>query len=90
MAVERTNNFTRPGAITTRDVHIIALVRYDNGYHMYQAMGVGRPSTGSTGATVSIFLGRDSEARELHAELGGHSFALTGRGHNVLRERPCE
>ena len=36
--------------------------------------GSGRPSTGSTGATVSIFLGRDSEARELRAELGGHSF----------------
>ena len=36
--------------------------------------GAGRPSTGNTGATVSIFLGRDSEARELRAELGGHSF----------------
>ena len=53
----------------------------------YVRQGDGRPSTGSTGATVSIFLGRDSEARELRAELGGHSFrALTGRGHNVLRE----
>ena len=37
--------------------------------------GAGHPSTGSTGATVSIlFLGRDSEARELRVELGGHSF----------------
>ena len=36
--------------------------------------GAGRPSSGSTGATVSIFLGRDSKARELRAELGGYSF----------------
>ena len=35
--------------------------------------GAGRPSNDSTGATVSIFLGRDSEAKELR-ELGGHSF----------------
>ena len=35
--------------------------------------GVGPPSTGSTGATVCTVLGRDSEARELRAELGGHS-----------------
>ena len=35
--------------------------------------GAGCPLTGSTGATVSIFLGRNSEARELRAELGGHS-----------------
>ena len=34
--------------------------------------GAGRTSTGSTGANMSIFLGRDSGARELHAELGGH------------------
>ena len=33
--------------------------------------GAGRPLTSSTGATESIFLGRDSEARELRAELGG-------------------
>ena len=36
--------------------------------------GAGRPSTGSTGTAVNIFLGRDSEDRELRAELGGHSF----------------
>ena len=37
---------------------------------------------------MSIFLERDSEARELRAELEViHSFcALTGRGHNVLGE----
>ena len=34
---------TRPGAIATRaiatrDVHIVALARYDGGYRMYQAM----------------------------------------------------
>ena len=40
----------------------------------YVRQGAGRPSTGSTDATVSIFLGWDSEARELRAELGGHSF----------------
>ena len=45
----------------------------------YVRQGAGRPSNGSTGTTVSIFLGRDSEARELRAELGGHSFALTAR-----------
>ena len=41
---------------------------------------------------MSIFLGLDSEARELRAEMEVfHSFrALTGRGHNVLRERPRE
>ena len=53
------------------------------------------------GAAVGIFLGLDSEARELRAELGEmreyasthtleviHSFhALTGRGHNILREK---
>ena len=32
--------------------------------------GGGCPLTGSTGATVSIFLGQDSEARELPVELG--------------------
>ena len=64
MAVDRANNFTRPGAIVTRDVHI---ARYDDGYR-YVRQGAGRSSTGSTGTTVSIFLGRDSEARELHAE----------------------
>ena len=54
--------------------------------------GAGCPSNGSTGATVSIFLGWDSEARELHAEMEVfHSFrALRGRSHNVLRERPRE
>ena len=36
--------------------------------------GAGRLSTGSTGVTVSIFLGRDSEATELHAGLVGHPF----------------
>ena len=36
----------------------------------YVRQRAGRPSTGSTGTTVSIFLGRNSEARELHAELG--------------------
>ena len=50
--------------------------------------GAGRPSTGSTGPTVGIFLGRDSEARELRAEMGGHSFIPRDRqrstGHNVL------
>ena len=40
----------------------------------YVRQGAGRPLTGSTGATVSIFLGRHSEARELRAELGGRSF----------------
>ena len=60
-------------------MHIVALARYD-GYRMYRLIsgfvgqGAGRPSTGSTGAAVSIFVGRDSEARELRAELGGHSF----------------
>ena len=51
--------------------------------------GVGHPSTGSTGATMSIFLERDSEARELRTELEViYSFcALTGRGHNVLGEK---
>ena len=28
-AVERANNFTQPGAITTRDVHIVTLAQYD-------------------------------------------------------------
>ena len=66
-AVERANN-----------VHIVALARYDDGHRMHVSgfvrQGAGRPSTGSTGATVSIFVGRDSEAKELRAELGGHSF----------------
>ena len=31
-AVERANNFTRPGAIATRDVHIVTLARYDVSY----------------------------------------------------------
>ena len=42
----------------------------------YVRQGAGRPSTGSTGATVSIFLGRDSEAGELRAELGSHSLIV--------------
>ena len=56
--------------------------------------GAGRPSTGSTGTTVSIFWGLDSEARELRAELGGHSFIpridrpLSQR--TILRDRPYE
>ena len=45
-AVERANNFTRPGTIATRDVHIVMLARYDDGYH-YVRQGAGRPSTGS-------------------------------------------
>ena len=40
----------------------------------YARQGAGPPWTGSTGTTVSIFLGRDSEAKELRVELGGHSF----------------
>ena len=40
----------------------------------YVRQGAGHPSTGSTGVPVSIFVGRDSKARELRAELGGHSF----------------
>ena len=53
-----------------------------------------RPSTGSTGAIVSIFLVRDIARLEscmLSVEVI-HSFrALTGRGHNVLRrERPAD
>ena len=51
--------------------------------------GASCPSTRSTVATVSIFLGRDSEARELCAELEV-IHALTGCGHNVLRKKPCE
>ena len=39
----------------------------------YVTQGSGRPSTGITGTTVSIFWGLDSEARELRVELGGHS-----------------
>ena len=35
-AVEHANNFTQPGVIVTRDVHIVALARYDDGYHMYR------------------------------------------------------
>ena len=31
-AVERANNFTRPGVIATRDVHIVTLARYDDCY----------------------------------------------------------
>ena len=61
-AVERANNFTRPGAIATRDVHIVALARYDgrlSHVSSYVKQGAGRPSTGSTGATLRIFLGRD-------------------------------
>ena len=82
-AVERAKHFTRPGMIATRDVYIVTLARYDDCY---------RASIGSTGATVSIFLGRDSEAREFRAGLEViHSFrALTGRDHNVLHERPRE
>ena len=58
----------------------------------YVRQGAGCSSTGSTGATLSIFLGRDSKARELRAELEGDSFipTLTGHSHNVLRERPLE
>ena len=40
---------------------------------MRQGTCTGRPSTDSAGANVSIFLGWDSEARELGAELGSHS-----------------
>ena len=68
---------TRLGVIATRNVHIVTLAQYDNGYRasreeMAQGgrgvrQGAGRPLTGSTGATVTIFVGRDSEARELRA-----------------------
>ena len=71
------NNFTPPSVIATRDVQIVMLVRYDDGYLLttsHVGQGAGRPFTGSTGTTVSILLGWDSEARELRAELGGHSF----------------
>ena len=72
-AVERANNFTQSGAIATRDLHIVTFARYDDGY---RAMRDKEP-TGSTGATVSIFVGRDNEleAKELRVELGGHSFS---------------
>ena len=33
-AVERANNFTRLGVIAIRDVHIVTLARYDDGYCM--------------------------------------------------------
>ena len=66
------------------DMHIIMLARYDDGYRarqevMAQGRGgvrqeAGYPLTGSAGATVSIFVVRDSEARQLRAELGGYSF----------------
>ena len=85
-----------------RDVHIVMLARYDDAYQaglelMAQGrasvrQGSGRPSTGSSGATMSIFLGPGVIARlESCVECWEviHSFrALTGRGHNVLRERP--
>ena len=93
-AVERANNFTRLRVIVTRDVHIVTLARYDDGHRARREVmaqgrgdvgqGASRPSTGSTGATVTIL------ARELRAELRGHSFIpridRTRRGHNVLRE----
>ena len=73
-------NFTQPGAIAIRDLHIVTLAPYAIrqsaiGLYRRQVMaqgrgqGAGRPSTGSTGAIVSIFLGRDSEARELRVKL---------------------
>ena len=49
--------------------------------------GAGRPSTGSTGATVSIFLGQDSEAKKLCAELGGYSCIDRPRSQRTIRER---
>ena len=56
--------------------------------------GAGGPSTGSTGTTVSIFLGRDSEARELCAELGGHKCVIVKRERaritdTIARLRAC-
>ena len=72
------NNFTRPGAIATRDCDTRRAHSYVSAIRRrlssYVRQGAGRPSTGSTGATMSIFLGLDSEARELRVELGGHSF----------------
>ena len=73
-------NFTQPGAIAIRDLHIVTLAPYAIrqsaiGLYRRQVMaqgrgqGAGRPSTGSTGAIVSVFLGRDSEARELRVKL---------------------
>ena len=49
----------------------VSAIRWLSHVSSYVRQGAGRPSTGSTGATESIFLGWDSEARELRAELGG-------------------
>ena len=67
----------RLGVIVTRNVHIVTLAQYNNGYRasreeMAQGgrdvrQGAGRLLTGSTGATVTIFVGWDSKARELCA-----------------------
>ena len=46
----------------------------NNTQSSYARQGAGRPSTVRTGATVSLFLRGDSEARQLRAKLGGHSF----------------
>ena len=66
-------------------MHIVTLARYDE----LVRQGAGRPWTGSTGTTVSIFWGLDSEARELRVELGGHSF-IPRIDRLLSRERPRE
>ena len=76
----------------TRDVKIMMLALYDDSYRAVR-QGAGRPSTDSTSATVSIFLGQDSKARELRVELGGHSFILRIDrlwSQCLLGERLCE
>ena len=55
------------GAIATRDVHIVSVIR------QLLSCETRRPPIAwqYTDGTVSIYLGRDSEARELRAELEG-------------------
>ena len=59
----------------TQRVHcyVSPILRQLSGYACHVRQGAGHPSTGNTDATVSIFLGRDSEARKLRAKLGGNS-----------------